>query len=225
MKGKKTIIFDLDDTLYDSRQYWHGVFKDISKYLHSEYNVNERYAFNIFKNVLDEKKASHPYIFDDSLKKMGQEEDFEEIVNNCVELYRSYTPKQLNPYPKIEELLRILHNRYKLGILTNEGKRIQKKKIRSLGIGSYFNTVVCCDSSSEFRKPDAAAFEYTCSLLESQVDKTIYIGDNPKTDSPDLPQMIKIRLRKGQYKHLRGDGFDYEVDDVQELLGFFNSQP
>ncbi len=84
----QAIIFDLDDTLYDEKQFVIGGFNAVSYYVSIKYDLNQDIILQLLFETLYEHGRGDT--FDIVLKKLGIYEKKE--IQQLVEIYRNHTP-------------------------------------------------------------------------------------------------------------------------------------
>ncbi len=74
-----------------------------------------------------------------------------------------------------------LHDSYKLGLITNGASCLQREKLTTADLDEYFDAVVV---SAEFgvAKPDPSIFKHALSLLGSDPEQAVMIGDSLTRD-------------------------------------------
>ena len=69
--------------------------------------------------------------------------------------------------------------RYDVGLVTNGGERLQRRKLERLGIADAFDATVFCDPGAGIRpKPHPAPFRAALSALDVSTDRCVYVGDS-----------------------------------------------
>ena len=174
-KGKnkqliKGVVFDLDDTLYDEKQYIKSGFKVIAEYLGIADAQEQMWKYF---------EAGKPAI-DKYLQTIGQTNK----KAKCLELYREHTP-DLSLNNGIKELLDELKRRgIKIGIITDGRTNGQKKKISSLSLDQIMDDIIVTDElgGEQFRKPCDIAFRIIQRRWAIPFEQIAYIGDNVAKD-------------------------------------------
>jgi HAD superfamily hydrolase (TIGR01549 family) len=174
-KGKnkqliKGVVFDLDDTLYDEKQYIKSGFKVIAEYLGIADAQEQMWKYF---------EAGEPAI-DKYLQTIGQTNK----KAKCLELYREHTP-DLSLNNGIKELLDELKRRgIKIGIITDGRTNGQKKKISSLCLDQIMDDIIVTDElgGEQFRKPCDIAFRIIQRRWAIPFEQIAYIGDNVAKD-------------------------------------------
>ena len=180
----KAIGFDLDNTLYDQKQFeyfafWH-VATEVSKY----YGINKNNYFSMLKDLFN--KGISDFTFDRAIKLCKGEipKDWEFFVKTkLLRAYRSAKPK-LKLFNWVESFLtEAISKKLKLVIITNGGIEIQNYKIVALGLEKFCDKIYISDEFiPQARKPDITLFKYFLRDFNLKGKDVIYIGDNIKTD-------------------------------------------
>lgn len=173
-----TIIFDLDNTLYDeikylSRAYFyignkisklsnHFSAQDISNYLLEEFKANGRK--NLYQKLITKFDGVNYSLSDflDDLREVIIPENSIQIKEQCYSFITSNI------------------NNYKFFIATNGNKIQQENKIRSVNIPfkNRFNIVYCDDFGNNKRKPNPFFINYISKSFEIKLNDMIFIGDS-----------------------------------------------
>lgn len=187
----ESIFLDLDDTLYDfsaaSRQSFQETYELLgySRYFQSfdEYmniytprnlELWEEYGKGmITKEELNLKRYSHP------LEVVGVH-DQELAMRFCHEAL-GRIPYKKCLIPGAIELLEYLHPKYNLFILSNGFQELQSKKMETAGLTPYFKDLILSDYIG-INKPRRELFEYALKRTNSELGKSIMIGDMFDTD-------------------------------------------
>ena len=194
LDGIDAVIFDLDDTLYQEKDYVKSGYRLIAKAFPSVKDMAEK----LWQVFLQGGKAIDQVLIDERLFS-------EENKAKCLEIYRNQIP-DISLDEKVVDLLKDLKCKgYKLGIITDGRPEGQWAKINALGLKEYIGEIIVTDQLGgiEMRKPNPTAFRLMCERLEVEYSKAVYIGDNPKKDfiAPDQLGMrtIYFRNKEGLY--------------------------
>ena len=76
----KAILFDLDNTLYDGKQYNLGAFNKIAKYLSKKYSLSRQEIYKKLVNLWKKKTSMYPHLFDDLLNSLDLKNELENII-------------------------------------------------------------------------------------------------------------------------------------------------
>lgn len=216
------VVFDLDDTLYDSRMFWYGAFDDIAFEAEKEMKIKRKKIFKLLKSELDVKTSSYPRLFNDVATKLGIKDkaEQEKWAKQAVNIFHKHTPK-LVPFRGVKKMLRWLKQRKKIGLLSNGRSVTQWKKIKALGMANIFDQVVLVQGSES--KPSPVGYQKIAYRLQIKTGEMIYVGDNPEVDFSVCKRLgIKsIRVLTGPFgtrKLKKKNEVDYEINAVSDLF-------
>lgn len=188
----KTVLFDLDDTLFDhrhaSREGLRSVWKRYTCFQemtleelekeHSQMLEQIHFSHVLFgKMTIEEARAER---FKLIFLNRGIEVDFN-TANNAAEIYRMAYQKNRRKTEGSEELLKYFKKQYNIGIITNNLISEQEEKLEYLGLSSYIDIMI---TSEEARvpKPDPQIFNLTLKKFNAKPDEVIMIGDSWEHD-------------------------------------------
>ena len=216
----QAIIFDLDDTLYDEKQFVRGGFDAVSHHVSIKYDVNQGIVHQLLFETLYEHGRGHT--FDIALKKLGIYE--KKDIPQLVEIYRNHTPN-LKLYPEATTVLSHLKkNDYKLGLITDGNVEVRKNKVKALRVEDFFDCMIFSDEYGiEKQKPNPFPYLKAIEKLKVKKSKSVYVGDNPHKDfiTPNKLGLVTIRILKGNYENITlDDEFEakYQIKNIIELL-------
>jgi putative hydrolase of the HAD superfamily len=216
----KAVLFDLDYTLYDARQYFLGAFESISKYVSSKYNIPEQKVYEELDGIWRNKTSMYPHMFDDLLEFFHIDRDSPEVVKAIVKKFNEYTG-EMEPYPDTIPTLHILKERgCKLGIITDGDVERQKRKIERLRLAPLFDVIVYAKELES--KPSPAPFLAVLANLSVKDADSFYIGDNPLIDFQGAKEVgvTTIRILRGEFNKVpRNEYIDFEIESLDKLPG------
>jgi len=215
----KAVLFDLDNTLYDTQQYFIGAFESISKYVSSEYDLPEQKIYKTLGKLWQKKTSMYPYLFNDLLKLLQIKQDNPEVIDALVRLFNGYAGN-IELYPDVLPTLQELRGRlYKLGIITDGTVERQKRKIELLKLEPLFDVIIYTKEIESKASP--TPFLAALARLNVKAPDAYYIADNPLIDFKGAKEVgIKtIRILRGEYTKIpRNEYIDFEVEKLEELL-------
>jgi len=215
----KAVLFDLDNTLYDTQQYFIGAFESISKYVSSEYALPEQKIYKTLGKLWQKKTSMYPYLFNDLLKLLQIKQDNPEVIDALVRLFNGYAGN-IELYPDVLPTLQELRGRlYKLGIITDGTVERQKRKIELLKLEPLFDVIIYTKEIESKASP--TPFLAALARLNVKAPDAYYIADNPLIDFKGAKEVgIKtIRILRGEYTKIpRNEYIDFEVEKLEELL-------
>lgn len=181
------VLFDLDGTLYDDREYVKAGFQSTASYLCKEYEI-ETYDDMIWEYAVE---RNFETVFDRILESYElPESELEQLIA----AYHDSSPT-IHPYPEVETVLSELPVRCRTAVITG-GKR-GKKKIQLLGLDGEFDEVYVTPQN-ETSKREPEPFEAVLSVLDVLPENTVFIGDNPEIDFywPNQLGMTTVWIRR-----------------------------
>ncbi len=196
-----TVVFDLDDTLYDEIEYCKSGFAFVAEFLA---NLPEPRPSSMGEGEVpsaDPATASasaetrrisavlweqftagnRTKTFNTALEKLGMDYD-DKFIGELIQVYRNQKPKITLPQDS-RDVLCELSTKYTLALLTDGFLPGQELKVRTLGIEKYFKLIVYTEQlGREFWKPSPAGFEKIMQTLGAKPENMVYIADNEKKD-------------------------------------------
>lgn len=185
----KHIFFDLDHTLWDfeenARICLTDIFNthriadlgvpDFELFFQTFSHVNKTFWF-----LLDTKKITHEDLrkerFRSTFADLGVEIS-EQQSEDMNAQFLALLPHQAHLMPHTIELLEALKPHYQLHILSNGFEQVQRQKMASGGILSYFTHIITNDMA-QAHKPSRAMFTYALITADCSAQESLMIGDN-----------------------------------------------
>ncbi|MDD5689512.1 MAG: HAD family hydrolase [Caldisericia bacterium] len=219
----KALLFDLDDTLYDEKQFVESGFIKVAEFIENKFKFNKKDFYKILIDIFN--RGSRGNIFNLALEKVNIIFD-ENIIYSMVKIYREH-----NPAIKLEKdigaLLIKLKSTHSLGIITDGYLEVQKRKVQALKLGEIFDTIIYTDEyGKEYWKPNV--FGYKLALKELGYvlpEETIYIGDNPYKDFIGAKKVgittVRIINQNREYSNVKLNKeyeADYEIRKLNDII-------
>lgn len=210
------LIFDLDDTLYEERNFVLSGFKAVAALAEELWQIKATDSEVALNQLLD--TQGRGAIFDTWLK---QHQLFsKKRVQQCIHRYRTHNPDiQLNTAAQAL-LPRLAQPLY---LVTDGNKQVQANKVKALGIAPYFKRIFITHRFGvHHAKPSTYCFERIQMAEKQPWNQMAYIGDNPNKDFVNLNKlgMVTIRLRTGMFREqIAKPGFDasHTLNNLTEL--------
>lgn len=214
MSNKKTIIFDLDDTLIKEIDYLKSAFHEIANFV----DINNKNLFdqmlnwyfvkqNVFENILN------------SYSKIN--------IQDLKNIYRNHFPDFDFNSKNRQLLVDLKQKNFKLGLISDGFSVTQRNKLKALEIEDLFDLIII---SEEFgsEKPNINNFEI---FHQFETQEYFYVADNVGKDfvTPNkLGWQTICLLDNGQNVHQQN--FDLELSylptikiaDLNEILIFIS---
>ncbi len=217
----EVVAFDLDNTLYDEGVYYEAAFSKIAPWMAARSDTAADAILARLRNLIASKGKHYHHLFSDVLAEIGM--DPKDDLAAVLDLFGE-VDEPLEPFPGVQELLRDLRARYRLGMITSGQQRFQQRKIDLLGIAGFFEQIVFSSTLAE-NKPGEMPFRH---LLESlggvAPERAVYIGDNPLFDfrGSRAIGMRTVRVHNAELDHLETplcDDAEIRVGQVGEIRG------
>jgi HAD superfamily hydrolase (TIGR01662 family) len=188
----KTVLFDLDDTLFDYQYSRRCGLKALQREYSQLRNISlealemehEILLQGNFQQLLDKTITLSDAILERIYLlclKYGLElsgADLERAAN----LYNAEYERTRGTIPGAMELLHHLVDRkIKVGVVTNGLTVLQEEKMKVCQIDNLIADVVVSEEVG-FRKPDRRIFDAALKMMESKAEEIIFIGDSWATD-------------------------------------------
>lgn len=215
----KAVIFDLDDTIYNEREFVNEGFKEVCMFLSQKYKVEKEVLFRETEEILN--SFGRGKIFNI----LQQKYTFKEDINKLVEIYRSVKPT-LSLYDDAKEVLSYFKNKVKIGIITDGKASVQWNKVNSLELEKYVDKIIVTDDyGKEYWKPHEYSYRQMLKHFNCEPNEAVYIGDNPAKDFVGARKVgiVTIRIVREygdnmKIKAQKGYEADYTVKDLRQII-------
>lgn len=148
-----------DEVLYQYRQINHRAWSDFEAGLLPK----EQLRTIRFKRLLEHYELDHP----------AEDLSFD---------YRTYLGKSTHMLPGATELLQRCGEHYRLGLITNGLKEVQRPRLAATDLEKHFEFIVISDEIG-VAKPQAAFFDYAYAHMGgADKSRVLVVGDNPNAD-------------------------------------------
>lgn len=199
----KAVIFDIDLTLYDNRQYYDSQKELFMNRLSQHFGVSHDEIIDKVKAIREDfsrLNKTGSLSLGQTVFKMGI--SLEENAKWRNELFK---PEEfLEPDLKLVNTLEKLQNRFKLAAATNNSTNIALRTLKVLGVSEFFPIVIGVDISKE-SKPTLKPFSMISDKLNIPLNQIVSIGDRFTID-------LELPLKNGM-----GGILIEQITDVYEL--------
>jgi putative hydrolase of the HAD superfamily len=217
-----TVIFDLDDTLYDEVDYCKSGFDAVSRFLAA---LPDKPSAECIFGALWEQFSSgnRKRTFDTALAELGIAYD-DKLIAELLDVYRSHTPRIALPQDSAD-VLKQLCGRYTLALLTDGFLPAQQLKVQALGIEKCFKSIVYTEQlGRDCWKPSPAGFEKIMRDLNAEPQTTACVADNERKDflAPNKLGCVTIQLIRPARIHTEsapqpGAAAQYVIREITQL--------
>lgn len=194
MTQYRNIFIDLDDTIWDFTANSHVSLKityqdlDIARIFpiyeefSSQYYAKNSELWALYHHGQIDKDFLIVERFAYLLRNKGIQDPANRLASRMNEYYLDTLAQQNKLIEGGYELLKYLQEKeYKLYILSNGFKEVQRRKLQSAGIDHFFKRIVLSDEIG-ITKPDRRLFDYALQVTGSIAKETLMIGDNYDAD-------------------------------------------
>jgi putative hydrolase of the HAD superfamily len=221
-----TVVFDLDDTLYDEIEYCRSGFIVVAEHLAGSREALP--AKLIFTALWQQFTAGNrSKTFNAALDQLGEGYD-DMLIQQLVRVYRNHDPQITLPQDS-QEILTQLQNQYTLALLTDGFLPAQQLKVRALGIEKYFRSIIYTEKlGRQFWKPSLVGFQRLMAQLEVSSESSAYVADNEEKDfiAPNKLGLATIQVIRPARIHTSISSVPYAtaqhkiegIDKLPELL-------
>ena len=189
MKTIKNIFFDLDHTLWDfdknSDLTFFKILKkneisvNVANFLNFYHPINKKY-WDMYR-VNKVSKADLRYNrLSETFKKLNYKIN-DEVINQLAIDYIEHLSDFNHLIPDTLTVLDFLKSKYKMHIITNGFKEVQKRKLEKSNLIQYFETVTISEDVGE-KKPNKLIFNHALKVANANAENSIMIGDNFNAD-------------------------------------------
>jgi putative hydrolase of the HAD superfamily len=199
-----TVVFDLDDTLYDERDYCRSGFKAVAESVADLPDAPS--AKRVFDRLWKQFTAGNrTKTFDAALDDLGVNYD-DQFIQNLIKIYRSHKPKIKLPADSARVLCQ-LSGKYTLALLTDGFLPAQQLKVQALKIENYFKCIIYTEQfGRQCWKPSPVGFEKLMQALNAKSRKgcltapraIAYVADNEEKDfiAPNKLGFLTIQITR-----------------------------
>lgn len=196
-----TVVFDLDDTLFDEIDYCRSGFNAVAQSLSNLVDVLS--PEEIFNSLWKQFTAGNcQKTFNVALDDLGLSYD-DQLIGKLIETYRSHKPEIKLPSDSAE-VLRQLSEKYTLALLTDGFLPAQQLKVQALKIENYFKCIIYTEQlGRQYWKPSPAGFEKLMQALNAKPQDIAYVADNAEKDfiAPNKLGFLTIQITRPNHIH------------------------
>ena len=189
MKEVNNLFFDLDHTLWDfdknSDLTFFKILKknnlniDVSKFLNSYHPINRKY-WELYRENKVSKANLRYYRLSDTFKKLNYDIN-DDLINQLAIDYIEHLSDFNHLIPDTLIVLNSLKSNYRMHIITNGFKEVQKRKLEKSKLIQYFDSVTISEDVG-VKKPHKLIFDHALTAANANVENSVMIGDNFNAD-------------------------------------------
>jgi putative hydrolase of the HAD superfamily len=230
-KRYNTLFFDLDRTLWDFDSSALITFKEIYAAHHlaemgipsvfeflKAYHIHNDELWAQYRKGEITKENLRGLRFLLTLKDFDVEN--KQLAENIGHDYVKISPLRVSLYPYAKEILAYLQPNYKLHLITNGFSEVQTTKLKSSGLGKYFEEVITSEEAGH-KKPDPRIFEFAIKKTGAHIHKSIMIGDDPEVDILGAANFGMDQILFDPDYKFSQNGSTFYINKLEELKGIF----
>lgn len=220
----KAIIFDFDNTLMDFMKMKRAAVDAAAEAMIDAglpYKKSEL-VDKIYK-VYSQEGIEDQLILDKVLTQEFGKIEYKILASGIIG-YRRAKEGSLALYPHVQLTLTALGRRgLKMAVVSDAPRLPVWLRICGLGLQHTFDAVITSDDSG-VKKPNAKPFTMALERLGVKPGEAIMIGDWAERDMVGAKRvgLTTVFARYGDTLQTEHSGADYDIDDIQELLGIVN---
>jgi putative hydrolase of the HAD superfamily len=217
----KSILFDMDNTLFDFIEAKHAACDAIVEYLGLkdsrelfQYFLRGIYNFEAWENIRD-------YMNDRGVYS-------ENAYLDCCDLYEKTKLESIDPYPNVAEtLFQLKKMGFSLGVVTDAHIGHATSRLMNTGLFEHFDVVVTGDMTGT-KKPSPEIFLHSLNKLQINPHQALFIGDSLRRDIEPAKKigMITAYAAYGDrnVKEERSCRADYCLNDIIDVFGILGAR-
>jgi len=220
----KCVLFDIDDTLYDtSLQMSMARLNAVKAMIEAGLPANIEIAYRVLEEIVKEFGPHYNQHFDKLLERLGLKWN-PRVIAAGVTAYRETSSAYLKTYSDIvPTLLKLRESGYLLGIVS-EGRAVKQwQKLIQLGIQHLFHRVLISEEIKE-ETVTPKMFELVLKELGAFPRETVFVGNRLDTDilCANKAGIISVRMRKGEHRVEEPKSPEmapkYEISKISEIF-------
>ncbi len=217
----RAILFDLDNTLTDFMKMKEAsIDASIEGMIDMGLPLDRLQARERIFAIYDREGIEYQNVFDIFLTEaLGVVPPG--ILAAAIVSYRRARDSYLVLYPHVRPTLtHLLRRGIRLAVLSDAPALQAWMRLHHLALHHLFDFVITFDDTRE-RKPSPIGFQKALERLGMRPDEVLMVGDWPERDMVGAARlgMRTVFARYGDTKGVIESGADFEIDDIQELLG------
>jgi len=227
-KKYEWLLFDLDNTLMNFHSASHSAFHGSMRELgltekeidYAEYNIHNHLVWSEFESGKIDALTLRPKRFQLFFDAIGHTKSDPSKANAAYLNHLILHPEMMDD---AYALLNQVKPHYKLGLITNGLKEVQRPRLKAAKIYDYFDVIVVSDEIGH-AKPQKGYFDHVASEMGSfDLNNAIVIGDSLNSDIIGAINYGLDSVWLNNHGKTSGDlNPTHEVRNVKEIMGLFS---
>ena len=225
---RKTVLFDLDDTLYPELSFVKSGYRSVAVFLTERYQPKLKDDKRIYEELMALFYENPKRVFNRYLEACNIPFGDREI-RELVDCYRKHEPDIVLYPDALQTLFRLRDLGCDLGIISDGYHVSQRNKLNALFNGrlNLFGRIILTDELGRgYSKPDERSFLMVKEYFKTDWSDMVYVGDNPAKDfyiGNEHP-ILTIRIKKPGTvyegtEYLEGVREKLMISELSELYG------
>lgn len=222
----KHLFFDLDHTLWDFEKNAEESLTELYQRhdLHlrqitandfvSTYSRINAEMWELYHKGIIDKEHLRTQRFVKTFVELGVEE--QHVPDSLWDEYLELLPLRTNLLPYASEILQQFAGNFRMSIITNGFKEVQRHKMQNSNIFHYFEHVLISEEVG-FQKPDKEIFELALNLHDAKPHEVLMIGDSLNAD---IQGAVNAGIHSVYFNPDKKDGnhaANFEIQSLQQL--------
>lgn len=216
----RAVFLDIDDTLFDFRKSSFEALVTAFAEIGVSFTEADMPHYEVYNNrmweMFERGEIEKEHIYEERFRLYFAERGIEADTAAFNRKYLYELAEGVNFMPHCAELLRVLHGRVKVFILTNGDTYAQERRIEKSGFAPYFDGVFISEQLG-CKKPEKAFYDKVFPLIgEEYRGCTLMVGDSLSSDmqggrNAGIPTCFYGKREKADAR------CDYVIEDLLEL--------
>lgn len=178
LPDRRAVIFDLDDTLYPYRRFVLSGFAAVAAHLERGIGISPRRSVRILARATRGEHRGRELQL--CLTQLGLSQG---LLPTLRDVLVGHHPRLRLSRTAIRTLHALRDGGWRIGVLTNGPRAVQARKVATLGLARYVDTVIyATEHGTRQGKPDTAAFSAVLRRLDVPARHAVFVGDDPTCD-------------------------------------------
>lgn len=220
----KAVIFDIEDTLYDSSlQMRMARLNAVRAMIEAGLPADLENAYKKLEEVVEEYGPHYNKHFDRLLERLGLKWNPRVIAAGVV-AYRETSQAYLKPFPDtFPTLIKLRDQKYRLGVVSDGVAVKEWQKLIQLGVHHLFHSVIISEEQG-ITELTSKIFERCLKELSVKPKESLYVSSrlNKAIQHANKAGLISVRLIRGDYYIEKPESAEasakYEIEKLSEIF-------
>ena len=228
MARLRTVLFDLDDTLFSTTAFATRARRNaVRAMIEAGLDLPEEDVLHELQETIAEFSSNYDHHFDQLLRRLRSRSQLERnpalIVAAGVVAYHDTKFRELEPFDDVYPLLESLRAAdVQAGVITHGLTTKQAEKLVRLGLLPYLDPrAIFISDQIGISKPNPKLYAHALAELGREAREVMYVGDSPTHDvaPPQSVGMVAVWAKRAAKEGLGTSGIvpDHVVEDFDEL--------